>query len=73
IEALAEQCRFRDCRHGQEPGCAIREALEAGQIDAGRLRNYLKLRGELATAAQTLQQRRASGPPGKRPGGSRSR
>ncbi|MEN1926733.1 ribosome small subunit-dependent GTPase A [Luteimonas qiangzhengi] len=73
IETLAEQCRFRDCQHGQEPGCAIREALQAGQIEAGRLRNYLKLRGELATAAQTLQQRRASGPPGKRPGGSRSR
>ena len=73
IETLAEQCRFRDCQHGQEPGCAIREALQAGQIDAGRLRNYLKLRGELAAAAETLQQRRASGPPGKRPGGSRPR
>lgn len=73
IEALAEQCRFRDCRHGQEPGCAIREALEAGRIDAGRLKNYLKLRDELASAADTLMQRRASGPPGKRPGGSRPR
>ncbi|MEN1944397.1 ribosome small subunit-dependent GTPase A [Luteimonas sp. MJ293] len=73
IETLAEQCRFRDCQHDQEPGCAIREALQAGRIDPGRLRNYLKLRDELATAAETLLQRRASGPPGKRPGGSRPR
>ncbi|MGY0561081.1 ribosome small subunit-dependent GTPase A [Luteimonas sp. A277] len=73
IETLAEQCRFRDCQHDKEPGCAIREALQAGRIEPGRLRNYLKLRDELATAAETLLQRRASGPPGKRPGGSRPR
>src|SRR3546814_2330466 len=29
IEALAEQCRFRDCRHAKEPGCAVRAAIEA--------------------------------------------
>ena len=38
VEALARQCRFRDCRHGEEPGCAVREG-----IDADRLRNYHKL------------------------------
>ncbi|HEY5306893.1 MAG TPA: ribosome small subunit-dependent GTPase A, partial [Casimicrobiaceae bacterium] len=37
-EALAGQCRFRDCRHAAEPGCAVREVL-----DADRLRNYHKL------------------------------
>lgn len=38
IDALATQCRFRDCRHGLEPGCAVREG-----VDADRLRNYQKL------------------------------
>ena len=38
IETLAAQCRFRDCRHAQEPGCAVREG-----IGADRLRNYHKL------------------------------
>jgi ribosome biogenesis GTPase len=38
VERLALQCRFRDCRHGDEPGCAVREG-----VDADRLRNYHKL------------------------------
>ncbi len=38
VAALAAQCRFRDCNHGQEPGCAVREG-----VDADRLRNYQKL------------------------------
>ena len=42
IEALGAQCRFRDCRHGLEPGCAVREG-----IDADRLRNYQKLLREM--------------------------
>lgn len=48
IEALAVQCRFRDCGHGDEPGCAVRAALEAGTLDAVHYRNYLKLRAEAA-------------------------
>ncbi len=48
IEALALTCRFRDCAHGSEPGCAVRAALEAGTLDAGRWRNYDKLGRELA-------------------------
>jgi len=36
IEELARGCRFRDCRHELEPGCAVREALESGTLDAGR-------------------------------------
>ncbi|HET6567501.1 MAG TPA: hypothetical protein VFG50_06015, partial [Rhodothermales bacterium] len=47
VEALAAACRFRDCTHEQEPGCAVREALEAGRIDPGRYRNYVKMRREL--------------------------
>ncbi len=42
IEGLARQCRFRDCRHRTEPGCAVRTAIEQGELDAARLADYLK-------------------------------
>jgi len=47
VEKLAARCRFDDCRHEQEPGCAVREAVRDGVLDAGRLESYLKLRREL--------------------------
>ena len=47
VETLAAQCRFRDCTHGNEPGCAIRGALEDGTLDEGRWNSYLKLKREL--------------------------
>jgi ribosome biogenesis GTPase len=47
IEALASQCRFPDCSHEREPGCAVKAAVESGALDAGRWRSYLKLRREL--------------------------
>ncbi|MGY1408127.1 ribosome small subunit-dependent GTPase A [Luteimonas sp. A611] len=59
IEALAEQCRFRDCSHEREPGCALQAALAAGTLDRGRLGNYLKLRDEVAVAAERLASRLA--------------
>ena len=46
IEEWAGNCRFRDCAHEQEPGCAVIAALEAGALDAARLDNYRKLRRE---------------------------
>lgn len=46
IEELAGQCRFRDCTHGGEPGCAIRKALEDGTLDARRWEMYQSLMGE---------------------------
>ncbi len=46
IEALAASCRFRDCRHEEEPECAVRAALEAGALDADRLASYRKLQAE---------------------------
>jgi len=55
IEELAQQCRFGDCSHQNEPGCAVRAALEDGRLDAERWRNYLKLRDELAAAADSLE------------------
>ncbi|MCL5291464.1 MAG: ribosome small subunit-dependent GTPase A [Actinobacteria bacterium] len=48
IELLAEQCRFADCRHVNEPGCAVRRSLEEGTIDSERYESYLKLQSELA-------------------------
>jgi len=40
IEALATQCKFRDCRHESEPACAVRAAVERGDLDAGRAAAY---------------------------------
>ena len=47
IEQLAGECRFSDCTHESEPGCAIRNAVEEGKLDAGRFRSYLKLKKEV--------------------------
>ena len=59
IEALAADCRFRDCRHGSEPGCAVRAALERGEIEAARWDNYRKLQDELAAAADSFATQQA--------------
>ena len=45
---LAEGCRFRECRHESEPGCAVRAAVAAGELDAGRFASYSTLAGEVA-------------------------
>ncbi len=47
IETLAANCRFRDCHHQKEPGCAVRIALDEGTLDNGRYQSYLKLKREL--------------------------
>ena len=52
IEALAATCRFRDCQHGTEPGCAVRSG-----VDADRLRNYQKLLREVRRDALTALDR----------------
>jgi ribosome biogenesis GTPase len=48
IGALASTCRFRDCNHGNEPGCAVRAAAEGGGLDPGRLAGFRKLLREEA-------------------------
>ena len=58
IDALAAQCRFSDCAHGREPGCAVRAAITAGTLDPERYANFLKLRDEVAGAAGKLATRR---------------
>ena len=51
IEALALQCRFADCSHQTEPGCAIKAAIDAGSLDPERFRSYRKLQRELRAVA----------------------
>lgn len=46
IEELAQQCRFRDCTHTNEPGCAVLAAVESGELDSRRLESYHKLEHE---------------------------
>lgn len=47
IVALAARCRFRDCRHGAEPGCGVRAAVASGDLAADRFASFIKLRSEL--------------------------
>lgn len=48
LEAFAARCRFRNCRHESEPGCAVQSALTSGSLDAERLENRRKLEREQA-------------------------
>jgi ribosome biogenesis GTPase / thiamine phosphate phosphatase len=52
IAALAGRCRFRDCRHEDEPGCAVQSALESGELSPERLHNYRKMQRELRFLAR---------------------
>ncbi|WP_082423281.1 ribosome small subunit-dependent GTPase A, partial [Paenibacillus dakarensis] len=52
IEELARQCRFQDCRHESETGCAVQQALLDGELDPGRFKNYKKTEKELAYLAR---------------------
>ena len=57
IEERAAECRFRDCQHGTEPGCAVRAAVHAGELPAFRLESFHKLLGEQAYQARQLDER----------------
>jgi ribosome biogenesis GTPase len=57
IEALAEHCRFRDCRHAGEPDCAVTRAVSEGGLTAGRLESYRKLQQEQAHQLRQQDQR----------------
>jgi len=59
ITALTEQCRFHDCRHESEPGCALKAAVGSGELDERRLSNYLKLMREQELNTATIAERRA--------------
>jgi ribosome biogenesis GTPase len=47
LDDLAQRCRFRDCEHRTEPGCAVREAIRTGALDAARLESFRHLQREL--------------------------
>jgi ribosome biogenesis GTPase / thiamine phosphate phosphatase len=57
IEELAQQCRFSDCQHQREPGCAVRQALQNGRLDESRFLNYQKLQKELKYMERKQDQR----------------
>ena len=50
VARLAPQCRFRDCRHDSEPGCALLGAVESGQIHPRRWEHFRNIRSEIAAA-----------------------
>ena len=59
LDELATQCKFRDCQHESEPGCAITAALERGDIDAPRMARWRKLMAEDAFNSASLAQRKS--------------
>lgn len=58
IERIAEQCRFRDCKHEKEPGCAVRAAVESGEIPPERFASYQALRQETAAIKERREHAR---------------
>ncbi|MBO6509421.1 MAG: ribosome small subunit-dependent GTPase A [Roseibium sp.] len=59
VNALAATCRFNDCAHKSEPGCAVQEAIREGQLDESRLNRWRKLKAEEAFNSATLAERRS--------------
>jgi ribosome biogenesis GTPase len=59
IEAIASACRFSDCAHESEPECAVRKAVESGEIEARRVQNYSKLIRENERNSASLAERRS--------------
>ncbi|MEJ6404469.1 ribosome small subunit-dependent GTPase A [Yoonia sp. 2307UL14-13] len=58
ITELAEHCKFRDCEHETEPGCAVQAAIAAGDVDPERLKRFQKLKRENRYATETIAQAR---------------
>ena len=57
IDALSQKCRFRDCTHNSEPGCAVIAAVEAGLLPARRLESYRLLQGEMVELSRKQDER----------------
>lgn len=55
IEALSDHCRFRDCSHKKEPGCAVQQAIRNGSLLAERYSSYVKLQREIAYIDQKIK------------------
>ncbi len=56
IEKIAARCKFGNCSHDREPGCAIREAIEAGILSEKRFESYQKLQRELSYTGMNARQ-----------------
>ncbi|RTR40912.1 ribosome small subunit-dependent GTPase A [Shewanella canadensis] len=61
LVSLAEQCRFGDCQHQQEPGCAVQDAISSGSMSERRLVSYQKLLREQALNGASIAEKRAQG------------
>ena len=59
ISGLGRNCYYRDCRHNNEPGCAIQSAAQAGNIDTERLASFLELRHEQEELHRSIAERRS--------------
>ena len=59
IEELARLCKFNDCQHQQEPGCAVQAAIKRGELDEQRLKSYFKLKREDRINTETIAERHA--------------
>jgi len=59
LNALAASCRFKDCRHESEPGCAVQDAIGTGDLDPSRLVRWRKLKAEEAFNSASLAERRS--------------
>ena len=59
IEELAQTCRFNDCAHDTEPGCAVQAAIASGTLDPDRLRRWQKLKAEDRRNTETIAEARA--------------
>ncbi len=57
IKELADQCRFSDCAHQHEPGCAVQAAVESGELPERRLESWHKLQREAAWMARRTDAR----------------
>ncbi len=57
VEALTSQCKFHDCKHGTDKGCAIREAVESGELELERLESFLRLDEEVEKLARRAKKR----------------
>jgi len=69
VDTLAARCRFADCAHEREPGCAVRAAVESGALARDRYESYQKLQREYAALAERRRERERRLPArGRRPG-----
>ena len=60
IEQYARQCRFNNCQHNSEPGCAVQQALDKKELDQRRFMNYKKLLREQVLNSASISEKRAT-------------